>query len=98
MAASSAAVASGATGQSAQAASASHSSGATAGSASRFAGRLATSDVRPKCTSATGAVASVQASEIASGLHSRSGTGVPSSQPECRGAIPWMDATATKES
>ena len=80
MAASSATVAPGATGHTAQAARASQSSGATAGSASRFAGRLATSDVRPKCTSATGAVARVQASETASGLHNRNGTGVPSSQ------------------
>ena len=98
MAASSATVAPGATGHRAQAASASQSSGATAGSASRFAGRLAISDVRPKCTSATGAVASVQASEMASGLHSRSGTGVPSRRLRMAGATPWIAATAANES
>ena len=98
MAASSATVAPGATGHTAQAASASQSSGATAGSASRFAGRLATSDVRPKCTSATGAVARVQASETASGLHNRNGTGVPSRRLRMAGATPWMAATAANES
>ena len=63
-----------------------------------LAGRLATSDVRPKCTSATGAVASVQASEIANGAHRRNGMAVPSSQLRMGGASPWMAATAANES
>ena len=91
-------VAPGATGQSAQAASASHRSGATAGSASRFAGRLATSDVRPKMheRDRRGGERAGERDRERAAEPERHGRAL---EPRAdAGARPWIAATAANES